>query len=250
MAKKKLNNTFYNIDYYSMKNISKLPPDTIITGKLLFSSEENIDQFDYPNVEIFDQGGFNWSVRFPVQIREELKKYVRTLGMELKYDSYIYVHNEIPEGYLYSGWGTGRKTKIKPDDLPESFVYLGNYKKHGYLQTAGVTDIAYKPSPFHNHTFKDDFLYLSYHGEVILKGVWDNSVYDEYVFGNDIVDVIFSIEKWNPVLKDKVDIIKKQMVDQYNAYCDEMERFNFQTPKKIKELKDLLPKTEDSMPLA
>ena len=240
MAKKKLNNTFYNIDYYSMKHISKLPPDTLITGDLLYSTEENIDKFDFPEAEFFDTGQHYWVVKFPVRIRKELKEYVKTLGMDLQYDKFVYTHNEIPEGYLYSGWGTGRKTKIKSDDLPESFVYLGNYKKHGYLQTAGVTDIAYKPSPFHNHTFKDDFLYLSYNGEVVLKGVWEKSIYDEYVFGNDIVDVIFSIEKFNPDLKEKTDAIKKRMVEQYNAYCDEMEHFAFQRPQKINKLEDLL----------
>lgn len=152
---------------------------------------------------------------------------------------YWYVNKKLPDGRLYSGWGFQHPTKLTPKDLPPDYILLNNYKKHGYIRTAGVKDLLYHPSLFHNHAFKDDFLYISYSeplGEYDYETTFKKC--DEYIFGNDIVDFIFAVEKWSPEID--VQNIKQQMVAQYNLYCDEMSGFSFGwTYKKINELEDL-----------
>lgn len=172
-----------------------------------------------------------------------LKERVKDLGCAMTHDGHAFVKRTIPEGYLFSGWKTGRKTKTKPENLPESFVYVRNYKKHGYVQTAGVKDILYRPCPFHNHAYKDDFLYISYDGKINEedeKAIWDY----EYIFGNDIIDVILGIEENNAKnlwLQEKIRKVKEKMVEQYNLYIDEMEESGFrrETGGKIERLEEL-----------
>ena len=48
---------------------------------------------------------------------------------------------------------------------------------------------------------------------------------DEYIFGNDILNIIKGIEKNNTdnkELQDKIKTIKARMVNQYNAFIDEV----------------------------
>ena len=246
---KRINNTFYNIDYYSCVPIRKLDEDTKIQGNLLFYvTEEKLEKTkeNFPDVEIYknqsifdDANGTEYFIVFPNKIRKDLKSFLEKMDIGLKYPDYLYTKHSLPEGYLFSGWKTGRKTKIKANDLPDSFIRCYNYKKNGYVQTAGVKDILYKPSPFHNHSFKDDFVFLSYKdGKTIQKdGTWYNN-YDEYIFGNDIVNVIFGVEKHSPEMKEKIDVIKKEMVKQHNAYVKEVGEWS--CSKEISVLEELL----------
>lgn len=66
-----------------------------------------------------------------------------------------------PEGYLLA---EGRwRTKIKPEDMPDWFVYGYMYKRHGYISAKGVVDILYEPNYFiENHCHKYDNLYVSF----------------------------------------------------------------------------------------
>lgn len=161
-----------------------------------------------------------------------------------QYKDFWYVTKRLPDNRLYAGWGWQHPTKLTPDDLPDNYILLTNHKKHGYIRTHGVVDIVYHPSPFHNHTFKDDFLYISYTkplGEYV-GGFASNSTIvncDEYIFGNDIIDFIFAVEKNSPDVN--VADIKRRMVEQYNAYCDEMNEWkHLPKHKKIEKLEDLL----------
>ena len=72
-----------------------------------------------------------------------------------------YVSNE--DGTLFSGH---YRTKIKPEDLPEWYLYGRYYKRFGYMSTKGITDMLYIPSRFSNHYLKDDFLLISYGGSI------------------------------------------------------------------------------------
>lgn len=142
-----------------------------------------------------------------------------------KYRTRYYVKRKLPDNRLYSGWSKIHPTKITPSDLPPDYILLHNYKKHGYIRTAGVVDVVYHPSPFHNHAFKDDFLYISYTSVLgeYKEGYGEDSTFikcDEYIFGNDIVDFVLAAEKNSPQFD--FSEVKKKMVDQYNAYCDEM----------------------------
>lgn len=161
-----------------------------------------------------------------------------------KNKNYWYVFKELPDGRLYAGWGFAHPTKLTKDDLPPDYILLTNYKKCGYIRTAGVKSLIYHESPFHNHTYKDDFLYISYTqdlGEYNPSRDDDGTFQqcDEYIFGNDIVDFILAVEKWSPEID--VTDIKERMVDQYNAYIDEMNRWeHIQQYHKIDKLEDLI----------
>ena len=171
--------------------------------------------------------------------KEEMRKKYKESGQEWPERDYWYVHKELPDGRLYSGWSFQHPTKLKAEDLPMYYVYLSNYKKHGYIRADGVVDLVYKPSPFHNHSFKDDMLYISYTKNIhpyFPDSIWEEC--DEYIFGSDIVDFIFAVETWSP----QVDVteIKQRMVEQYNLYCEEMISWSrFGEYKKINKLEDL-----------
>lgn len=240
MAKRTFKSKFYNCSYYAYAPVSKVPDDTMISctiygdikkddveqwknafGLVLWSeNEERKLQYN-----CFSVKGY-----IPKGKLAEAKEKLKEKEFQIHHDRYTYMHFEIPGGYLYSGWKSGRKTKIKPEDLPDSYVYLCNYKKEGYLETAGVVDVEYKPCIFHNHSYKDDFLFISYTKELpyLESGKSSDDVFnacDEYIFGNDILVAIRGIERNNQdnkELQTKIQKIKSAMVDQYNAFVDEM----------------------------
>lgn len=251
---KRIVRAFYNDMYYKYVPLRKLDSEERIIGQIRVW---NADGFladlqnafpDIEPVEGYVEENNIISIIFPIRIHKKLFSYVRKKGFYLDYPRYLVVKQEIPGGYLYSGWGTGRKTRILPEDLPPSYIRLYNYKKSGYLQTACVKDIFYRPSRFHNHSYKDDFLFLSYK-EPFKEGCdWFQikDAFTEYVFGNDIVDVVFGVEKYSPDLKEKTDAIKARMVEQYNLYVDEIERLGWREhPKKIVCLEELLSSTKE-----
>lgn len=63
-------------------------------------------------------------------------------------------------GYLFSN--ARYKTKIKPEDLPESYIWGRYYKRWGYLNAEGVVDVYYIPNKCFNHFLRDDNLFISY----------------------------------------------------------------------------------------
>lgn len=100
-------------------------------------------------------------------------------------------------GYLYS---KGKYlTKIKVEDLPESFVEGVYYRTKGYINAAGVKHMVYVPNMWINHMFKDDFLYISYDKEIKQKensfGFKDYEGYDIVIRGFNIVTFLKAAEK-------------------------------------------------------
>ena len=237
---KRFNSKFYNSEYVSLEHIRDVDQEITIHGTIHGADEEFIKKLaeEFPYINVVESV---MVIVFPIKNRKELDEYIKNHGYYLCYDKYIYITHSIPGGYLYSGWKTGRKTKILPSDLPDTYVELHNYKKRGYLETAGVTDVLYKQSPFHNHAFKDDFLYISYSGEIVYTHAFsDNDKYDEYIFGNDIVPVIDAIGRNNPELEQKVNEIKDKMVEQYNAFCDHENKWDFNHLNKVETFSELL----------
>lgn len=107
----------------------------------------------------------------------------------------------LPDNRLYSGWGFRYPTKITPADLPEWYVLMSNYKKHGYLKTKGVKNIYYRPNVFDNHWLKDAFLYISYDNEIKItetSHIICGENFNESIFGNDIINALFGIEQYSP----------------------------------------------------
>lgn len=254
--KKKITNTFYNSSFYKLDKISNAPADTSVKFDLHGEITLNIinelkDKFGFVpenDSTVPDDGKITWVCNgfFRAAEIENVLNYLKQHNIASHYDNYTWVYKELPNGYLYSGWRTGRKTKIRPEDLPEDYTELKGYKKCGYLKTADVSGLYYKPSPFHNHSFKDDFLFITY-GNKKLK-LEDNELWsscDEYIFGNDIIDVVFAIEKNNAKHEELMEVvqdIKLQMVNQYNAFIDEMIENGWREyteDKKISKLEEL-----------
>ena len=258
MARQRFVSKFYNCSYDSLVHISKAPANRLIPctiyGEIRKKDVAELkNRFSFQmtfksakDKEDFSGTRFHIEGMMPNGNLKSAKEFLKERKMQLQYNKSVYMHFEIPGGYLYSGWKSGRKTKIKPKDLPKSYVYVSNYKKNGYLETAGVVDIAYEPSPFHNHTFKDDFLYISYN-KMLPKANPDQwakllETCDEYVFGNDIINVLKGIEINNPdnqELQKKITVIKAQMVAQYNAYADQMREDFGREEKHIEDFSEL-----------
>ena len=95
------------------------------------------------------------------------------------------------------------QTKLTAADLPEDYIEIHSrtiwYMK-GYLRTSGITDLKYIWVK-ENHLFKDDYVYISYHG--FLKeetGKWGIKYCEDYdisVCGNDIIRIILAAEKYS-----------------------------------------------------
>lgn len=123
----------------------------------------------------------------------------------------VYTQEKFGKGYretvdtdnplLYSD---GRyPTKLTADDLPEDYIKIHSrviWYMQGYLRTAGIVDLKYRWTKI-NHLFKDDYIYISYHGplkEVTNRwGFKDYEDYDVCVCGNDIVDIVLAAEKYS-----------------------------------------------------
>lgn len=74
-----------------------------------------------------------------------------------------YIKVKSTDGYLFTK--DGYRTKIKPEDLPEWYVYGYFHKCYCYLSAKGVVDIAYYPN-YNNHIHKDDVVLISYNKKI------------------------------------------------------------------------------------
>ena len=138
-----------------------------------------------------------------------------------KYDHGMTIKYELPDGCLYSGWGSHHPTKITAEDLPEWYVKTNYYSKYGYANTKGVIDVIYRRSFFDNHWLKDAMLGLSYHS--IINKDEDVPIYkkpeiDEYFWGNDILDILSGIEKYSPNID--TTLVRDGILKDYNAYAE------------------------------
>lgn len=155
------------------------------------------------------------------------KNTLYTLGDYKHIDGHIcYVTNE--DGTLFSGH---YRTKIKPEDLPEWYLYGRYYKRFGYMSTKGITDMLYIPSRFSNHYLKDDCLLIAYGGSITEVTDLELSVYERYqgwnerVWGNEIITILrgarkysgFDIESFVEKLKQKKEYMIAEFPDPYDA---------------------------------
>lgn len=108
-----------------------------------------------------------------------------------------YVTND--DGTLFAG---PYKTKIKPEDLPEWYLYGRYYKRFGYMSAKGITDLLYIPNRFSNHYLKDDFLLISYGGKIREVESPEGSTaldryegWDEVVWGREIITILKGARK-------------------------------------------------------
>lgn len=131
-----------------------------------------------------------------------------------KIGAYLYTIGKFGKGYrevintdypfLYSGGVY--PTKLTVSDLPDDYIPIHSrviWYMHGFLRTSGITDMKYTYVK-ESHLFKDDYIYISYHGKIkkvdetdgIFK-IIDYVDYDVCVCGNDIVDIVLAAEKYS-----------------------------------------------------
>lgn len=106
---------------------------------------------------------------------------------------------EHPDGYLFS---CGKyHTKVRPQDLPEWYVYGYMYKQYGYISAKGVKEMCYVPNYVFDHLYKDDALYISYSREIEKKDIDDRHTayrgYDCVLIGPIIVEFIEAAQKYS-----------------------------------------------------
>ena len=128
------------------------------------------------------------------------------------------------DGTLYSGC---YPTKIKPEDLPDWYVFGRYYKRWGYMSTKGIADLLYRPSKFSNHFLKDDCLYISYKDKISENPDvtdWEHYIgWDERVWGSEIIDILkgarqfsnYDIASFIEQLKEKVEWLKKEYPEEF-----------------------------------
>lgn len=156
-------------------------------------------------------------------------------------------YEELKNGFLYSK--LKYPTKIKKEDLPESFVYGRYYKNSGYLNAKGVKHLVYKGNFSFNHLHRDDSLYISYNlpieecTEVYSYGLSYKTFrnYDYVISGSYIIDFVKAVQKYSDI--DTTEIVNQLI---YKAewfkenYPDEIECRDIDNH--IKHLKKLLKK--------
>ena len=129
-----------------------------------------------------------------------MKKYAHLyLAYTYTWDRTLHTHirKSDPNGFLLSG---GRyRTKIRPEDLPEWYVFGYLYKRHGYISAKGVRHLVYRPNKCWNHMLKDDFLFISYDKPIESSNddLFSFTGYDERIYGGIIIDFLKAAEKYS-----------------------------------------------------
>ena len=133
-----------------------------------------------------------------------------------------------PDGYLFSNFTY--KTKIKPEDLPDYYVYGRFYKRWGFLCSEGVKAIYYKPILWINHFLKDDLLFISYKYDKIDESDVENysyNTFDYFISGYEILDFLKSMTIYSPSvdiepvkegMKNKLKVLKENYPDEFGNY--------------------------------
>jgi hypothetical protein len=120
--------------------------------------------------------------------------------MEGRYSKKIRWVDDTDNKCLYS---QGRyRTKITAEDLPQYYIKCHSrsfWYSHGYVRTKGVKYIDYSYCK-ENHLFKDDYIYISYDKPIErVKGRWTDYIgADFFMSGNDIITLLFAIERYSP----------------------------------------------------
>lgn len=143
----------------------------------------------------------------------------------------------LPNNYLWSK--RIYKTKITAKDLPESFIYGRFYKTWGYIDTAGIVDMYYKPNLHFNHFLKDDCLVISYTGKIkkVRKKI-GTITYDEFeneshrIYGNEIIDILKGARKYSDYdikpfikkIKDKLKWLKENHPKEFGNYEPDIDK--------------------------
>ena len=151
-----------------------------------------------------------------------LKKQCNKNNLSIRYDNFVCVDNELPDGMLFACRNNRYyRTKLTVSDLPESYCHIQNSNNDRYIRADGVTHLIYKPSLITDESTKDDILFIFYDGNTP-DGIDENSAlnstlydsYDEIVFGRDIDLFMDYVEKYSDI---DVSDIKKRMSEREDS---------------------------------
>lgn len=146
-----------------------------------------------------------------------------------------YYYEEDPDGYLFSNFLY--PTKIKPEDLPDWYVFGRYYKRWGFLSAKGVKGIFYKPNLWMNHLLKNDLLFISYEYEKINETDvlnYDYNTFDYLISGNVILEFLnalriyspnVSIENTKELLKLKVKTLKEKHPHEFEDWDFDVDEY-------------------------
>ena len=140
-----------------------------------------------------------------------------------------------PDGYLFSNFTY--KTKIKPEDLPDYYVFGRFYKRWGFLCAEGVKGIYYRPLLWINHFLRDDLLFISYKNEKIDEADMEKygyETFDYFICGNEILDFLKAMTIYSPSvdikptiegIKNKLATLKKNYPNEFGDYEFDVDEF-------------------------
>lgn len=170
---------------------------------------------------------------------KKIRKNLYTL-QKIVYKNHRLQYIEDENGYLFSE--KRYPTKIKPEDLPEWFVYGTYYRCFGYMSAKGVVDLKYVPNLWINHFLQDDFLLVSYNSpiqEAFLdkRGVDKYTDYDRTIYGGTILDFLKAARKYSAIdiseitkqIQEKADLLPKK-------HPTEFENFKFDVQAYLKKI--------------
>lgn len=116
MTKKRFASKFYNCSYDSLVPVSKAPADRLISctvyGEITKETVAELkDRFAFQMLSESakdkkeDFSGIRFSVKgtMPNGNLKSVKEFLKEKEMRLRHDKSVYMHFEIPGGYLYSG---------------------------------------------------------------------------------------------------------------------------------------------------
>jgi hypothetical protein len=147
--------------------------------------------------------------------------------------SWQYIRSE--DGTLFSG---RYHTKIRPEELPEWYIYGRFYKRFGFMSAKGITDLLYVPNRRTNHFLKDDYLFIAYGGRIVQKAsqscdsvTEQYSGYNEYVNGNAILSMLkaaqvhsgYDVSDFITKLKEKKSWLKEAYPDAAEAQTEALD---------------------------
>lgn len=169
--------------------------------------------------------------------------HIEKIMYEPKKGFYYY---EDPNGYLFSNFKY--RTKIKPEDLPDYYVYGRFYKRWGFLCSEGVKGVYYKPLLWINHFLRDDLLFISYKNEQIDEIDVEDfgyKTFDYFISGNEILDFLKAMTVYSPSvniepikdgIKNKLKVLKEKYPDEFGDYEFDVDKF-FKEPYEKKNYK-------------
>lgn len=200
---------FYNTSYVQYTLTEDLEDNDFIRVEI-YSNHNELPEEAKKLIEVFSKAE-EFSARTEAYVfKKNIEALKEALGnIFADFSMGIFVTKTPKEGEMFEGW-RGKPTKVTPEELPKSFVRVTHYKKAGYVDTAGVKSVSYRPSRITEESLKDDALVISYNENVDAETVESFDERVETFFGLDIVSIAEGIAK-NSSIKTPIEKIRDRI---------------------------------------